>query len=63
MIDERIQHDEADEPAQETVAFTFDRMTVACFRKTFPNAQWSDTLQAGTVPGKTAGPISFGLER
>jgi hypothetical protein len=29
-------------------------MTVARFRETFPNARWSDRLQAGTVPDKTA---------
>lgn len=39
---------------REKVSFAFDRMTVARFRETFPNARWSDTLQAWTVPGKTA---------
>lgn len=43
-----------DEPKQETISFPFDRMTVARFRETFPNARWSDTLQAWTVPGSTA---------
>lgn len=38
----------------ETVSFTFDRLTVARFRKTFPNARWSDELQAWKVPGTTA---------
>jgi len=38
----------------ETVAFPFDRMSVARFRETFPRARWSDALQAWTVPGKTA---------
>ncbi len=32
----------------------FDRITVARFRETSPNARWSDTLQAWTLPGKTA---------
>jgi hypothetical protein len=39
---------------KETIAFAFDRMAVARFRETFPNARWSDSLQAWTVPGKTA---------
>ncbi len=39
---------------QETVSFEFDRMTVARFRETFPNARWNDALQAWTVPGTTA---------
>ncbi|WP_312407124.1 hypothetical protein [Rhizobium sp.] len=39
---------------QETVSFEFDRMTVARFREVFPNARWSDRLQAWTVPGRTA---------
>ncbi len=43
-----------DEPQQEMVSFPFDRMTVARFRKEFPRARWSDTLQAWTVPGSTA---------
>lgn len=42
------------ENIEETVSFAFDRMTVARFRETFPNARWSDTRQAWTVPGKTA---------
>ncbi|OEC93594.1 hypothetical protein [Rhizobium sp. YK2] len=51
----RPQHDQEDEhPATETISFAFDRMTVARFRETFPNARWSDTLQAWTVPGVTA---------
>ncbi|MBY3034288.1 hypothetical protein HF265_35340 [Rhizobium leguminosarum] len=54
MTDEQRQQSGADEPLQETVAFAFDRMTVARFREVFPNARWSDTLQAWTVPGKTA---------
>ena len=40
--------------AVETVSIAFDRMTVARFRETFPNARWSDALQAWTVPGTTA---------
>jgi len=43
-----------DDKNSETVSFTFDRMTVARFRKTFPNARWSDELQAWKVPGTTA---------
>ncbi|MDM9627671.1 hypothetical protein QTL95_17360 [Rhizobium sp. S152] len=43
-----------DKPQHETVSFDFDRMTVARFRETFPNARWSDALQAWTVPGSTA---------
>lgn len=54
MTDEHVQQPEADEPLQETVAFAFDRMTVARFREVFPNARWSDELKAWTVPGKTA---------
>lgn len=54
MTDEHQKQDEADRPPQETVSFTFDRMTIARFRETFPNARWSDRLQAWTVPGKTA---------
>lgn len=54
MADEHIEHNEADASPQETVSFAFDRMTVARFRETFPNARWSDRLQAWTVPGKTA---------
>jgi hypothetical protein len=51
----RPQPDQEDEhPAIETISFAFDRMTVARFRKTFPNARWSDALQAWTVPGSTA---------
>lgn len=45
---------EDEQPATETVSFAFDRMTVARFRETFPNARWSDALQAWTVPGTTA---------
>ncbi|TWF49500.1 hypothetical protein [Neorhizobium alkalisoli] len=45
---------ETDEPQHETISFAFDRMTVARFRETFPNARWSDALQAWTVPGSTA---------
>ncbi|TWF43370.1 hypothetical protein [Neorhizobium alkalisoli] len=50
------QHGETEltDPPEETVSFAFDRMTVARFREVFPNARWSDTLQAWTVPGKTA---------
>lgn len=51
---EHREQNEADEPAPETVSFTFDRMTVARFRETFPNARWSDRLQAWTVSGRTA---------
>jgi len=49
-------HEETNDtdPPQERVSFAFDRMTVARFRETFPNARWSDALQAWTVPGKTA---------
>jgi hypothetical protein len=31
-----------------------ETIAVARFRETFPNARWSDSLQAWTVPGKTA---------
>ncbi|MBX4900117.1 hypothetical protein [Rhizobium bangladeshense] len=54
MTDDRHDEIEAVDPPQETVSFAFDRMTVARFREVFPNARWSDTLQAWTVPGKTA---------
>jgi hypothetical protein len=54
MTDEHQEQADADRPPHETVSFTFDRMTVARFRETFPNARWSDRLQAWTVPGKTA---------
>ncbi|MGG7518802.1 hypothetical protein ACQ3G6_13030 [Allorhizobium undicola] len=54
MTDDRHEDSEAVDPPQETVSFAFDRMTVARFREVFPNARWSDTLQAWTVPGKTA---------
>jgi hypothetical protein len=54
MTDKRTERDKADEPPRETVSFVFDRMTVARFREVFPNARWSDRLQAWTVPGKTA---------
>jgi hypothetical protein len=55
MMDEHREQNETDGPStQETVSFTFDRMTVARFRETFPNARWSDRLQAWAVPGKTA---------
>jgi hypothetical protein len=54
MTNEQAQQSEAEEPSQETVSFAFDRMTVARFREVFPNARWSDALQAWTVPGKTA---------
>ena len=50
MTDENRKGDEVTEPPHETVSFAFDRMTVARFRETFPNARWSDTLQAWTVP-------------
>lgn len=43
-----------DDPQHETVFFAFDRMTVARFRETFPNARWSDALKTWTVPGSTA---------
>lgn len=52
MSDEH--NDENEDAPNETVAFAFDRMTVARFRETFPNARWSDAVQAWTVPGKTA---------
>jgi len=51
--EDREKNDRAD-PLRETVSFAFDRMAVARFREVFPNARWSDTLQAWTVPGKTA---------
>ncbi len=54
MTDDNQKQAEAGRTPQETVSFTFDRMTVARFRETFPNARWSDRLQAWTVPGKTA---------
>jgi hypothetical protein len=54
MADEHQQQDEPDGPPQETVSFAFDRMTVSRFREAFPNARWSDHLQAWKVPGKTA---------
>lgn len=54
MTDDRHEESAAVEPPQETVSFAFDRMTVARFREVFPNARWSDTLQAWTVPGRTA---------
>jgi len=53
MTDDRHE-EEAFDPPREKVSFAFDRMTVARFREVFPNARWSDTLQAWTVPGKTA---------
>jgi hypothetical protein len=47
--------DNDNDPATvETVSFPFDRMTVQRFRETFPQARWSDSLGAWTVPGKTA---------
>jgi hypothetical protein len=54
MTDESREETKAVEPPQETVSFAFDRLTVARFREVFPNARWSDTLQAWTVLGKTA---------
>ncbi|WP_018901373.1 hypothetical protein [Rhizobium sp. 2MFCol3.1] len=54
MTDDRNEDKQAVDPPQETVSFAFDRMTVARIRQVFPNARWSDTLQAWTVPGKTA---------
>lgn len=51
-MDDTINKRTEDKP--ETVSFAFDRMTVARFRETFPNARWSDALQAWTVPGVTA---------
>lgn len=54
MIDEHREQEKPDEAPQETVSFAFDRMTVTRFREVFPNARWSDRLQAWTVPGKTA---------
>ncbi len=54
MTDDRNEDKQAVDPPQETVSFASDRMTVARFRQAFPNARWSDTLQAWTVPGKTA---------
>ncbi len=54
MNDDDREDNEAVKPPQETVSFAFDRMTVARFREVFPNARWSETLQAWTVPGKTA---------
>ena len=54
MTDKGHKESEAVDPPQETVSLAFDRMTVARFREVFPNARWSDTLQAWTVPGKTA---------
>jgi hypothetical protein len=46
--------DEDPHGERETVSFSFDRMTVARFRGTFPRARWSDALQAWTVPGTMA---------
>lgn len=54
MMDDSRDPDEVDDHSKETVSFRFDRMTVARFRETFPNARWSDALQAWTVPGVTA---------
>ncbi len=54
MTDVDREKKDAVEPLQETVSFAFDRMTVVRFREIFPNARWSDTLHAWTVPGKTA---------
>lgn len=54
MATEHTEQDEAEAPSQETVSFAFDRLTVARFRETFPNARWSDAFQAWTVPGSTA---------
>ncbi|SCB37544.1 hypothetical protein [Rhizobium hainanense] len=54
MTDEHHEEAEASDPPQETVSFAFDRMTIARFREVFPNARWSDTFQAWTVPGKAA---------
>ena len=54
MTDIDRDKNEAMDAPQETVSFPFDRMTVGRFREAFPNARWSDTLQAWTVPGKTA---------
>lgn len=54
MMDENRDPDKVHDPSEETVSFPFDRMTVARFRETFPSARWSGTLQAWTVPGKTA---------
>ncbi|KWT78842.1 hypothetical protein [Agrobacterium radiobacter] len=53
-MDDEHDEDHEDSAASETVSFPFDRMTVARFRETFPNARWSDRLQAWTVPGSTA---------
>ncbi|OLP62471.1 hypothetical protein BJF93_22715 [Xaviernesmea oryzae] len=52
MSDDRSEPKD-DAPA-ETVSFPFDRMTVARFREQFPQARWSDRLNAWQVPGKTA---------
>jgi hypothetical protein len=52
MSDEEPNNDEI--TPKETISFAFDRMAVARFRETFPNARWSDSLRAWTVPGKTA---------
>jgi hypothetical protein len=53
MSDEQTSDSDESQP-KETISFAFDRMTVARFRETFPNARWSDSLTAWTVPGKTA---------
>lgn len=54
MTEDNHEETKDTDPPQETVSFAFDRMTVARFRETFPNARWSDSLQAWMVPGKTA---------
>lgn len=51
---ENDRHEEIEAVEPETVSFAFDRMAVARFREVFPNARWSDALQAWTVLGKTA---------
>ena len=54
MTEDNHEETKDPDPPREKVSFAFDRMTVARFRETFPNARWSDSLQAWTVPGKTA---------
>lgn len=54
IMEIELKNDENDQADQETVAFEFDRMTVARFRKTFPRARWNYADQVWTVPGVTA---------
>jgi len=54
MTEDNHEETKDTDPPREKVSFAFDQMTVARFRETFPNARWSDSLRAWTVPGKTA---------